>query len=158
MNLVLGIDPGLHGAYALIDYAANPHRIVVEAMPLAGGEVDLAELAVEWRAFAPHLAVVERVASMPKQGVASSFKFGRRVGEIDGILAALGIRSEKVTPQAWKKVILAGTEHDKAATIEWCRRAFPSVQLVPKGCRVPQDGFADALALAEYGWRTFCRD
>lgn len=143
----LGIDPGLHGGYALIDDV----RAIAEPFPLAGGEVDLSELAVDWRALAPDIAVLELVGAMPKQGLSSTFSFGRRVGELRGVLAALGIGYYQVRPQAWQKAVLAGTSRDKAATIAWARRAYPSARLVPPGCRVAHSGLADSLALAEYG-------
>jgi crossover junction endodeoxyribonuclease RuvC len=81
---------------------------------------------------------------------------------------------ELVTPQAWKKVVLPGLIPAKAklppdataaqkkaasaankkagkdAAIGWCRRAYPSVSLIPEGCRVPHDGIADSLCIAEY--------
>lgn len=144
---MLGIDPGLHGGYALIDDG----RVIAEPFPLAGNEVDLAELATDWRSLEPDIAVLERVGAMPRQGVVSTFSFGRRVGELRGVLAALGIRYYEVRPQEWQRAVLAGTTRDKAATIEWARRAYPAARLVLPGCRVPHSGLADSLALAEYG-------
>lgn len=151
MTRVLGIDPGIGGGYALIDDG----RVLLETFPLAGKEIDLAELAIDWRSLAPDLAVLELVGAMPKQGVASTFSFGTRFGELRGILAALGIRRYEVRPQAWKRAILAGTARDKTAAVEWCRRAYPDARLVRPGCRVPHTGMADALCLAAYGARAF---
>ncbi len=68
---------------------------------------------------------------MPGQGVSSTFKFGQGYGSILGIAAALSIPTELVTPQAWKKVVLAGTAKDKDAAVGYCRRAFPNVSLLP---------------------------
>lgn len=149
---VMGIDPGVSGGYALID---DDRRALVETFPLAGGEVDLAELATDWRGLAPDFAVLELVGAMPKQGLSSTFSFGRRVGELRGVLAALGIQYYEVRPQAWKKVVLAGTAKDKDAAVAWCRRAYPTSRLVQPGCRVPHHGLADALAMAEFGRRTY---
>jgi hypothetical protein len=67
----------------------------------------------------------------------------------------MGIPIELVTPQAWKKLILAGTPKDKDASIAYCRRAFPNVPLIPLRYRVPHDGIADSLCLLQYGLRTF---
>ena len=148
-SVVLGIDPGLKGGYALI----GPGDVLAEPFPLAGKSLDLAELAREWRSFELDLAVIERVHAMPKQGVTSMFTFGKTCGQIEGILAALGVPVEFVTPQAWKAAILAGTLKDKDAAVAYCRRVFPSVQLVRKGCRKASDGMADALCLAQFGKR-----
>jgi len=152
---VLGIDPGLSGAYALID-TDHPDTLA-EPFPLAGKALDLAELLREWRILEPDVAVIESVHAMPGQGVSSMFTFGRGLGQIEGVLAALEIRREYVTPQAWKKLVLAGTTKDKTAAIEYATRAFPSVRLVRPGCRKPHDGMADALCLAEFGARTYGR-
>jgi len=149
----LGLDPGLSGAYALID----DHDILAEPFPLAGKQLDLAELYREWRTLDPEIAIIESVHAMPGQGVTSMFSFGRGLGQIEGVLAALEIRLEYVTPQAWKKLVLAGTAKDKTAAVEYATRAFPAVRLVRPGCRKPHDGCADALCLAEYGRRTFGR-
>jgi hypothetical protein len=80
---------------------------------------------------------------MPGQGVASSFTFGTGYRQIQGLLAGRGIPFELVTPQAWKKLVLAGTTKDKDAAIAYCRRAFPDVALVLPRCRVSHDGIAD---------------
>ena len=149
---VLGIDPGLSGGYALLGGDSPP---LVEAFPMAGGRIDLAALANDWRGLAPAVAVLEAVHAMPKQGVSSTFTFGEGYGAVKGILAALGVRLELVTPQAWKKLVLAGTPKDKAAAVEWARRAYPGLTLIRPGCRIPHDGMADALGIAEYGRRSF---
>lgn len=113
-----------------------------------------------WGAALTHgdtaIAVMEKVGAMPKQGVVSTFRFGQGYGTILGVLGALGIRCELVTPQRWKAAILAGTARDKAAAIAWCRRAYPGVPLRrTERCTTDHDGMADALCLAEYGRRSF---
>jgi hypothetical protein len=71
---ILGIDPGLAGAIAFF-FPVAADRVAAEDMPVVSGEVDAAMLAVRIIQMAPAFAVVERVASMPKQGVSSTFKF-----------------------------------------------------------------------------------
>ena len=89
----------------------------------------------------------------PGQGVASMFKFGMGYGALLGVAAGLSIPVELTTPQRWKGKVLHGTAKDKSAAVAYCRRAFPSVQLVLPRCRNPHDGMADALCLLEYGRR-----
>lgn len=156
--IYLGFDPGLSGGLAVIDANGNAGTWV---MPVSGDEIDARALGVwVWgevlKADSACIATVEKVGAMPKQGLASTFKFGKGYGTILGVLGALGVRCELVTPQAWKKVILAGTNHDKDAAVAWCRRAYPHVNLMrtPR-CTSPHDGMADALCLAEYGRRAF---
>jgi hypothetical protein len=91
-HCILGIDPGLSGAVAFY-FPEAPDRVIAEDMPVAAGMVDCATLAARIRQMAPGLAIIERVASMPKQGVSSTFKFGTAYGAVVGVLAALEIRT-----------------------------------------------------------------
>lgn len=49
--------------------------------------------------------VLEKVHSMPGQGVSSSFKFGVNYGNLQGLLMALGIPFEEVPPANWTKAM-----------------------------------------------------
>lgn len=156
--IYLGFDPGLSGGWAAI-----PDQGPVKAgiMPVSGDQIDARALGIfVWGEVLKHdsavVACVELVGAMPKQGLSSTFKFGKGYGTILGVLGALGVRTELVTPQKWKSVVLAGTAKDKDAAIAWCRRAYPSVNLLAtERSRVPHDGIADAVAICEYGRRTF---
>ena len=119
--IFMGFDPGLSGGMATVDGAGFAST---QPIPVAGGEIDIATITDDLASVAlagDIIAVVEAVHSMPKQGVASTFKFGKGYGKILGMLEALKIRTMLVTPQAWKAVILAGTPKDKDAAVAWCR-------------------------------------
>ncbi|WP_239651517.1 Holliday junction endonuclease [Neosynechococcus sphagnicola] len=146
---LIAIDPGLSGAISIL----HSGTLTAHPRPLAGKELVLGAIAQLIRSANPSLAVLEKVHSMPGQGVSSTFKFGTGYGSILGILVVLGIRTELVPPQTWKRVVLQGTTKDKDAAISYCRRAFPNVALVLPRCRKPHDGIADALCLLEYGRR-----
>jgi crossover junction endodeoxyribonuclease RuvC len=151
MASLVAIDPGLHGAIAVLSPSG---AITAVPMPLAGGALDLPAIASIIRDTFPQWLILEKVASRPGQGVASTFKFGQGYGSILGVAAALAVPVELVTPQRWKSVVLHGTAKDKASAIAYCRRAYPKVNLVPQGCRTPHDGLADSLCLLEYGRRS----
>ena len=73
--MFIGIDPGQTGAAVLY----NGH-IIIDCVDYSD-PVDMAETLREWQDLAMiHLAVLEKVASMPKQGVSSVFKFGSNFG------------------------------------------------------------------------------
>jgi hypothetical protein len=112
-SCILGIDPGLTGACAFF-FPSAPDRIAAEDMPLVAGEVDAATLAARILQMGPAFAVVERVASMPKQGVSSTFKFGASYGAIRGVLAALQIRTHLVAPVVWKKHFRLDSDKEKS--------------------------------------------
>lgn len=130
------------------------------ALPGKQREVDPIELARWLEALANadrmiRLAVVEQVHAMPEQGVRSTFTFGCGYGMVRGVLAARSIPTELVTPQAWKRLVLAGyTDKNKEAAIQYATRRFPNASLraTPRS-RTSHDGLADALCLAEYARR-----
>lgn len=158
--IYIGIDPGIDGAVAVtgdgwthIDFTDTPN--------IADGtkrRPDAAGMAAILRELKSSLeaerlfAVIERVHSMPKQGVASSFTFGVGYGIWLGILAALEIPFIDVTPQCWKKALMEGRDKDKGASIIVAKQLFPfaAAQLARK----KDHGRADAALLMEYGRRT----
>ena len=151
--LSIGIDPGQKGGIAILRYGGDLEAF---PMPMAGKEIDVSALVFRLSGVSKlenKLAIVEKVHSMPKQGVASSFKFGKLYGCILGVLGALFIPIKLVTPQAWKKEILAGTKKDKDAAIDYVSMRYPNFSLIPVRYRKPHDGMADAICLAEYGIR-----
>ena len=147
-SIIIGFDPGHKGGIAVLDH---PPMVHLYAMPLMGKVIDWRKVAGFVTRNNPHVAFVEKCHAMPGNGVTSMFKFGGAYEGVLAVLAALWIPVQLVSPSAWKKVILAGTAKDKAAAIAYCRRRWPSVSLIPEGCRVVHDGMADALCIAAYG-------
>jgi len=100
----------------------------------------------------PLKAYIEKVHSMPQQGVASTFTFGTHYGFIRGILVALSIPFEEVTPQTWQ----GGLEIPKK-TKEEAKPAFKARLLAHAQRLFPKSNFslktADAALIAEYGRR-----
>ena len=152
-DLYIGIDPGAKGGIAMIFgegqvYDAFPLPMIGSLVNVESLAVSIGE-AIEWKSL--RYATIEKVHSMPGQGVASTFKFGKNYGMLIGMLFTLGIPTTFVTPQAWKKDILAGTAKDKAAACEFVVAKYPDVKLVQPRCRNPHDGVADAVCICEYG-------
>ncbi len=153
--MIAGIDPGLRGALAVLD---DEGRLVALAdLPVRPHgrkrEIDGRTLTKVLRGLAVRCAVLEAVHSMPGQGVASCFSFGRGVGIVVGVLEALGIAYIEVAPRVWQGEVLRGLSGEgKARCLRWAVGAFPDADLEgPRGR--PLDGRADALALAVYGLR-----
>jgi crossover junction endodeoxyribonuclease RuvC len=144
--IIIGIDPGLSGAIAFTArFGAH-----VEDMPVAGGQVDAANLAQMiglWKQDNELVAYVEQVAARPGQGVSSMFKFGMSYGAALAVLAACGVPVHLVTPGRWKKAL--GLSSDKELSRRRAIELFP--QLAGDLKRKKDDGRAEALLLAHYG-------
>ena len=153
---VMGIDPGLDGAVAVILPAGAEVHVTPTITAAKGGKrrFDTAGMLVLLERHPIALAVIEVAGPIPKQGLVSTFRFGVGFGTWLGMLAAMRIPHLAVTPQTWKKAILAGTTKDKGACIQWAQMRFPEVSLLATArSKVSHDGLADALAMAEYARR-----
>ena len=107
---ILGIDPGLSGAIAILE---NKKVLCIFDMPvMAEGKknkrqlnsAQLVNIIRENTIDNEEIAVVvEQVNAMPGQGVTSMFNFGQTFGAIKGVCAALGLPIFFVRPSKWKK-------------------------------------------------------
>ena len=141
----LGIDPGMSGAMVVLDEFGHPMRAPCK---LDGTDADISEwlvgtigLSAECHAF------IEKVHSMPKQGVVSSFKFGRSLGFLHGLLVAWKVPYTEVSPQCWQKAMGCLTHGDKNISKARAQQLWPSLKIT--------HATADALLIAEYGRRTW---
>lgn len=149
--IYIGVDPGKSGAYAVL----NEQGIVCRVGLMDTFLSEMLKVHHMLGEGEKLFAVVEQVGAMPKQGVASTFKFGKEAGYVEGVLSARRIPYQTVLPRNWKKEF--GLNSDKKKSIEVCRKLFPEVDLVPKGCKKAHDGMAEALLMAEYGRRLYGR-
>jgi len=149
MTLIVGIDPGLTGAVAVLDPAGELERLadlpVIRDGRLAwvnGGA--LQSILMEVLQGRPARAIVERVSAMPRQGVASAFTFGVTFGSILAVLQARCIAIELVTAAVWKRGL--GLSSDKRASLDKARLLYPGAELR----LAKHEGRAEALLLAHY--------
>lgn len=146
---VLGIDPGLSGALSIVDSNGRLH--LCDDLPTmgAGARVSIngGQLADTLRPLPIALAVVELVGAMPKQGVASVWKFAQACGQIRGVLEALDIPIQWVTPQVWKKSLRLSA--DKEAARALAIETWPDM----RACfaRKSDHGRAEAALIARFG-------
>jgi hypothetical protein len=129
MTLVLGVDPGIRGGLAIVHLlASGPHLVDAIDVPVIGSgakeRVDVIGLQ-EWLLnHGPYRAFVERAGVMPKQGIASGFKFGRSVGALEAVITVCNIPLEFVEPSLWKRALrLRGK--DKEGARQYALQIFP---------------------------------
>jgi hypothetical protein len=104
LKQALAIDPGLKGALAWVNEAG--FLLEVEDMPVVDNNVSAPLLTNLIVGYGPvEVVIIERQQSMPKQGVASSFKTGTGYGILIGIVAALHIPAVYWPSSMWKKTL-----------------------------------------------------
>jgi len=128
---ILGIDPGIHGGLALviINDGAAPQLVDACDVPTVGTRaaerVEVLAIRFWIQTHQPDHAVIEQCGSMPKQGVASTFKFGKAAGALEATVALCGIPMTIVAPAVWKKAFgLRGKE--KEASRQYALQLFPA--------------------------------
>lgn len=172
--IIVGIDPGLSGALALLGHDAQ--LLHLEDIPVmqrgTGGakvvnQVNATALADLLRSLLePYdknecLVMIEMAQSMPAavkdkfgrvkilQGGASIFNTGHTAGVIEGVVAALRFPHRLVRPVEWKKAMKL------TATKEQCRahaqRLYPEAPLH----LVKHHNRAESILIARYGHQTY---
>ena len=145
MMTYVGIDPGKSGAIAALFPDGTVSHSTFDI-------VAYSNILNTCRISGPVFAVIEKVHSMPKQGVASSFSFGENFGLVKGLLYAHNIPFQEVSPNKWKRAF--GVTSDKQSSIDAAQALFPSVDMrATQRCKKPHDGIAEAFLMAEYARR-----
>jgi crossover junction endodeoxyribonuclease RuvC len=167
MKHYIGIDPGSHGYLVVIDQDGN----CIQSLAIEDStDQDIAQFFHAWHEQNA-VAVMEKVHSMPGQGVATTFAFGQNVGFLLGMLAAFQIPYTLVSPQKWQKAMWITDDMvysirkdkngedkrqvaPKPTSINAATRLFPTTDLrKSERARNPHDGKCDALLIALYAKR-----
>jgi len=92
---------------------------------------------------------LEKVSSMPGQGVKSMFSFGQRLGELEGMLQALKLSYATPRPQEWQRFCGVVAKTGKQGTYDVISKLYPHAELTgSKGGIL--DGRVDALGIAHF--------
>jgi hypothetical protein len=172
MQIIVGIDPGVHGAIAVMrgDAATvwDMPTVVRKIGPKEKRRVDAHGLARllskdalgECKRPFQGCAFVELAQASPQMGVSSAFGYGESFGIVIGILAHLGCPIRFVSSVKWKadfgltvkgnpELGAEGHETKKAASLELARKLYP--QLVAELNLAKHDGRAEAILIAHWG-------
>ena len=143
--IYLGFDPGFSGAWGMIDHHSNfvgcgdmAHNGTYILTDEVMAEINQARNGDDME------VVIELVASMPKQGVASTFKFGMAFGATIALAERTRCPFHFVTPRVWKKDF--GLDSDKNRSLALARDLWPEAPL----SRQKDNGRAEALLIAEW--------
>jgi len=152
--LVLGVDPGLNGAAGIVDMPADPLLpptiVAVIDLPTSGEStkrrIHVGEFFGWLKTHAPERGFIERAQSMPQQGVASTFRYGRAVGHLEASCLCAGIKMRELETRAWKKHF--GLDSDKEKSRALVQSLYPDSKLFE---RVMDHQRAEAVLIACYG-------
>lgn len=159
---VLGIDPGLGGAVALLRSDGTIRVWDVPTIQVTRGKVkgkdrivrelnedDFASI-IDFALDYVDSVWIEKVASMADQGVASQFAFGQVYGAMRMAIAYAGHKYNLVTPQKWKLAMGCGASKD--SSLYQCLKRFPGYDHLWIGSRGGTlDGRCEAALIAAYG-------
>ena len=160
---VIGIDPGLSGAIAIME---DKKVLKTYDMPvMAEGKKNKRQLNSAQlvniiknnikKEEEEVVVVVEQVNAMPGQGVTSMFNFGQSFGAIKGVCAALELPIFFVRPSKWKKyfeLINSSKDSSRTKVIEM----YPS--LSDQLTRKKDVNKSDAILIARYYGETRLKD
>ena len=142
-----GVDPGgVSGAIALI----TENEAIVEDYTTVG---EIVELLIEWKTnYNIKMVLMENVSSMHGWGIKGCFSFGINVGEWHGMLSALAIPFDKISPKKWQKDILGSSKikDTKKESLIVAKRLFPNIKI-----KKTNHGKSDALLISEYCRRAY---
>ena len=158
---IIGIDPGLSGAIAILE-----HKKVLNIfdMPVMSEgkknkrQLNSAQLVNILKDNMDDekntIIIVEQVNAMPGQGVTSMFNFGQSFGILKGICSAMHLPVYYVRPAKWKKYFnLINSEKDASRT-----RAIEIFPYFSANLSKKKDANkADAMLIASYFEETFIK-
>lgn len=134
---LIGIDPGESGGMAFI---ADGDITAVKFSGMT--EHDIADRIRTETVGKDCFAMIEHVWAFPRQGASSTFKFGRHYGFLRGLLVALAVPFESVSPAVWQRSMRCLSGGDKNVTKARAQQLYPHVKLT--------HATADAVLIATY--------
>jgi Holliday junction resolvasome RuvABC endonuclease subunit len=145
--IVCGIDPGLTGGITFIHGdEVSAHRtpvVTVKKKKL----LNLVRIVDYLQLFEPDIVYIEKQQSMPRQGVASTFKTGLNYGLYLGLFVALDIKYVEVRAAKWKKDLNVSSDKDLARA----RASYLLPQASSSWELKCEDGVAESALIAYWG-------
>ncbi len=159
---ILGIDPGLEGAAAILDPDV-PGAVEVFDLPTSGEgtkrSINETEFLRLLGKYDLDHAFIEHVVGRMGWGAGGAFRFGMAFGALRAIVAVRGIPFTLVTPQKWKKFYgLKGGQKDQMPSQAKEQSRQRAIQLFPQSSelfsRKKDHQRGEAALIALYGLQT----
>jgi crossover junction endodeoxyribonuclease RuvC len=142
------VDPGIAGAIGVYDTVGASD--VIDLPTIGEGPSEMLDAKLILRqilVWCPDLIICERAQSMPDNGAASSFKFGKGYGQLLAAIQISGVPWTLVGPAVWKKFFRLSK--DKELSRHLALQKFPLLHEKLKFKYTHQR--AEALLIAMYG-------
>lgn len=148
MGFIIGIDPGVSGAIAVVGNGVRVYDM--PTIEIRGKRhvcpSGLRDILVTANIEGVEAVVLEHVQGVQGTGATSAFSFGRSFGVVEGVVAGMTLPLTLVRPQVWTKAL--NVSRDKGAHRQAAINLWP--QHSDLFSRVKDDGRADAALLAHW--------
>ena len=155
---VLGIDPGKSGGLAVVQSKTNQIPKIIKAIKMptlivnTKKIIDISKLKSQLDNIPISVAIIEKAHAMPRQGVTSSFQFGRSYGAVEGLWQIVTSRIDYVSPSVWKKAF--GLSSSKQASLDLAKLKFGNDKIWDIKSN---DGIAEAALISLFWIERFGR-
>ena len=156
--IVLGIDPGKSGGLAVVQSKTNQIPKIIKAIKMptlivnTKKIIDISKLKSQLDNIPISVAIIEKAHAMPRQGVTSSFQFGRSYGAVEGLCQIVTSRIDYVSPSVWKKAF--GLSSSKQASLDLAKLKFGNDKIWDIKSN---DGIAEAALISLFWIERFGR-
>lgn len=161
-SLHIGCDNGLTGALVALSTEPGLSPVAMTAMPVQskakGNEVDAVRLK-HWLLSLGNpdtLSVALETPGKHSPGAQALCSMWDSYGAVRAVLAVLGIRTHRITPQSWQKKMLVGCAKGdtKPFALTMARQLWPQETfLATSRSTTPHQGLIDACLIAEHARR-----
>lgn len=154
MKTFLGIDPGMGGGMAYMKEDGD----VIDVLDMPRTEYDIFNSMLKFNTYSdrekhsPPKGLIERVHSMPGQGIASAWKFSGNYHGCRMAMICTGISFDEVNPLQWQASLSIPKRGKTETKVQHknklkakAQQLFPTVKVTLAN--------ADALLIAEYARR-----
>lgn len=155
--MIIAIDPGKKGAFAVHKWGLSGEGITIESINMPKTEGDVKALFDEFREHKEKkkLVVMERVGGYVggnPHPSSAMFNFGDGYGFLKACAMCNGFKLELVTPQNWQRILQLGTR-GKMSKTQWKNKLKGVAQRLYPDMKVTNQN-ADALLILEYAVKT----
>jgi len=145
-KVVIGCDPGMHGAFTVLSYPEGDHLKSVKTPETLHEYIEMMQgFVIEYDIL---LLMKENIHSRPTNGAKQNYTIGWVVGTLEAMLMFFAIANVTKTPSTWMKYFNMKKEASESDT-QWKNRLKAKALELYPGAKVTLWN-ADAILIAKY--------